>query len=91
MMADVRWVQAGAVETIPVEPHVVHFYADGSVRFEHRCSEIGGGRHKIVAPALMIGQGHTVLSRAPLHIEASILCDDCGLHGWVRDGRWVGC
>ena len=25
----------------------------------------------------------------PLTISPSVLCRDCGLHGWIRDGRWV--
>jgi hypothetical protein len=29
----------------------------------------------------------------PLHLEPSILCspdkDGCGMHGFIRDGRWV--
>ncbi len=33
--------------------------------------------------------GHQILSTDPLHIEPSILCTSCGIHGWVRDGRWV--
>ncbi len=36
------------------------------------------------------GQKHRIVSRDPLHIEASILCaQGCGFHGFVRDGHWV--
>lgn len=31
---------------------------------------------------------HTVESQDPWHLEPSILCPTCGLHGWVRNGRW---
>lgn len=66
----------------------VLFYDDGVVRFEHRCDR--GERGTIIcAPALMIGNGHTIVQDDPLTIEASILCPDCGTHGWVRNGRWV--
>jgi hypothetical protein len=33
-------------------------------------------------------EGHTLVSRDPLHLEPSLLWTCCGLHGWVRDGRW---
>lgn len=58
-------------------------------RFSHICTLARSGRVMRIAPLLQIGHGHEVLSTDPLHIEASILCEDCGTHGWVRDGRWV--
>lgn len=30
-----------------------------------------------------------LLSRDPLTLGGSLLCPVCGLHGFVRDGRWV--
>lgn len=32
---------------------------------------------------------HTVHSRDPWHLEASLVCHDCGVHGWIREGRWI--
>lgn len=33
---------------------------------------------------------HDLISVDPLHIEASVYWPGCcGLHGWIRDGRWV--
>ena len=65
-------------------------YPDGTVRFEHRCDR--GERGRIIcAPALRIGSGHTLTyndARSPT-VEQSILCPDCGTHGWVRAGFWV--
>jgi len=58
-------------------------------RFSHVCTSPRSGHTWRIAPLLQIGHGHEVLSTHPLHIEASILCDDCGTHGWVRDGEWV--
>lgn len=58
-------------------------------RFSHVCTNPRSGARLRIAPALQIGHGHEVLSTSPLHIEASILCEDCGLHGFVREGRWV--
>lgn len=33
--------------------------------------------------------GHQIISVEPLTISPSILCVDCGLHGFIRDGRWI--
>jgi hypothetical protein len=33
-------------------------------------------------------RGHTLVSRDPLHLEPSLLWACCGMHGWIRDGRW---
>lgn len=34
---------------------------------------------------------HTVVSRDPWHLEASLLASwCCGLHGFIREGRWIG-
>lgn len=36
--------------------------------------------------------GHDFISREPLHVEPSLLWSDCcGLHGWIRGGKWVSC
>ncbi len=32
---------------------------------------------------------HQMPSRTPLHLEPSLLWPCCGLHGWVREGRWL--
>jgi hypothetical protein len=32
---------------------------------------------------------HTLVTREPLHLEPSLLWKCCGLHGWVRDGKWT--
>lgn len=71
-------------------------YPDGVVRFEHRCDR--GRRGVIVcAPALCIGPfaggpgGTHVLTRNDAGkptVRASVLCPDCGTHGFITDGRW---
>lgn len=33
--------------------------------------------------------GHRIAVRAPLTVDGSLLCTDCGDHGFIRDGRWV--
>jgi hypothetical protein len=32
---------------------------------------------------------HTLVSREPLHLEPSLLWNCCGLHGFVRNGKWA--
>lgn len=33
---------------------------------------------------------HDLISAEPLHIEASVYWPSCcGLHGWIRGGKWV--
>ena len=34
-------------------------------------------------------EAHTLESRAPLHLEPSLLWSCCGLHGFVREGEWI--
>lgn len=65
------------------------FMQDGTVRAAHDCKMVGVNKRLRCAPALMIGQGHTVVKRGPLTIVASILCTDCGLHGFVTNGAWI--
>ena len=64
-------------------------YPDGRVAFRHVCDR--GDRGVIVcAPFLQTDTGgHQVVSRSPWTITPSILCPDCGTHGFVRDGSWV--
>lgn len=69
--------------------HALVAYPDGSVRFRHRCDR--GPRGVIVcAPALQLGRGHTITRDAGGRptVSPSILCDDCGTHGWATDGAW---
>lgn len=79
------------------------YYPDGSVRFEHRCDR-GERGVIICAPALCIGPwagtpaGTHTLTRNDRRthacpdgeptVRASVLCPDCGTHGFITDGRW---
>jgi hypothetical protein len=63
------------------------FYPDGRVAFQHTCDRAERGVIRC-APFLRIGDGHTVVSRYPLTIIPSLLCPDCGTHGFVTDGNW---
>lgn len=70
--------------------------AEGSAAwgFQHQCKvwddpeEPDGRFTKIVAPRLT---NHTITrSEAGVTVRASILCPDCGLHGFVTENRWEG-
>lgn len=85
--------QPGWVDSVLI-PHTggptyrVLFYEDGTARFEHRCDR--GERGVVIcAPLLQLDNGHRIVNREPLTVEPSILCGDCGTHGFVRAGRWV--
>lgn len=30
----------------------------------------------------------TVRQMSPLTLDPSIVCRTCGLHGWIKDGKW---
>lgn len=86
-----RVVQPGFTRIDVIGEYRLLSYDDGTVRFEHTCDR--GPRGVIVcAPALQIGNGHTLTRNndGQPTVRASILCDDCGTHGWVTDGRWDG-
>lgn len=59
------------------------------VMVEHTCKDIGHGERIVVAPGL--SPGHRVTQLDPVTITPSILCPDCGLHGFITDGTWRGC
>ena len=70
-------------------------YPDGMVRFEHRCNR--GARGTIIsAPALdpshVITRGEVTRDsrRGVPTVTPSILCPDCGTHGFITNGRWRG-
>lgn len=82
------WTDAEYVAHTNGPSYRVLFYADGTARFEHRCDR--GERGVIIcAPLLCLDAGHVIVSRSPLTITPSILCSDCGTHGFITKGRWV--
>lgn len=70
--------------------------SSGDLRFAHTCTRqarLGPQAMAIrCAPALQYGTygtGHTLVSIDPITITPSILCDDCGAHGFITEGKWV--
>lgn len=66
-------------------------YPDGSVRFQHVCYRPSSGYTLIHAPRLQLDGGHTITRNNPITVTPSIMCDDCGTHGFVTDGVWRDC
>lgn len=83
---------AGRVERVVEvgDDKALLFMADGTVRFRHVCDRSARDAGTIVcSPAL--SDLHTVRSDDPVDVSPSILCSDCGTHGYVRDGAWEAC
>lgn len=71
----------------------VAWYALNDVGIRHTCNR-GAKRGTIIcAPRLVLNEpnGHSIISEHPVTISPSILCFDCGLHGFIRNGRWEAC
>lgn len=66
------------------------WFTAGGIGILHACKTIYE-KQLMLAPALRIGEGHTVECEDPLTVSPSVLCPDCGLHGYVRVGRWEPC
>lgn len=79
------------VDLAGAEPGVVREliqYEDGTWRFRHTCHRERDGRTLDVAP--LLGVAHLVQYRDDGYwVTPSVLCSDCGTHGWVTAGRWV--
>lgn len=69
----------------------VAFYPNGEVGLRHVCTRPRDGLTLRVAPKLQLTAGHTIVSIDPVTINPSCGCDDCGLHGFVRNSRWESC
>lgn len=74
------------------------FWSETEVGFEHRCDR--GERGTIIcAPRLVnVGQPgghqitwspHPITGRTVPTVTPSILCPDCGTHGFITNGRWA--
>lgn len=97
---DVEFARGGPVQRVEWvalvdEPRRLRLigYANGEVGFSHRCNL--GGRAgpdftALIAPLLQLdGGGHSITLDAGVPtVTPSILCPDCGLHGFVTEGVW---
>jgi hypothetical protein len=64
-------------------------YGSDTLRLEHICDRGDRGVIKC-SPLICTDPGwHSIIGVDPLTISPSILCPDCGLHGFIRDGTWT--
>lgn len=56
-------------------------------RFAHDCSN--GRRWIDTIPLSGAPHGWNLVQREPLTVSPSLLCPNCGTHGFITDGRWV--
>lgn len=63
--------------------------ASGWYAFKHTCDR--GKRGVIIcSPELTPGpDGHKITGTVSITITPSILCQDCGTHGYITNGKWV--
>lgn len=94
-----RWLQFSPDREL--NPHLAHLPDNDRtgiiVGHVHADGEICEGAVLFDTPENQREAGRPVWqvhSLEPLHLEPSILMSPdkggCGLHGWIRDGRWVG-
>ena len=81
-------VPQGWFQSVPVGPVTLYQYRGGVIRVGHRCDR--GDRGVVWAAPALDPAHHVRNTRQGPSITPSILCPDCGLHGFVRDGRWTG-
>lgn len=90
------WEYAAMIRVGSRIPYRLLFYSDTDVRFEHKCDRRASRNAGIIvcAPRLTnVNQpgGHQITgTRERPTVRASILCDDCGTHGFITDGQWAG-
>lgn len=88
-MTDIVYlIEPGSERAVDIPPVKALFYEDGTIRIWHHCRVIDGTQI-VCAPALQLDGGHVVVSEDPLTIAPSILCPDCGLHGFITNGAWT--
>jgi hypothetical protein len=62
---------------------------DATWRISHLCDRRASNRGIIrCAPELSDGH-HIALVDGKVTVDPSILCSDCGLHGYIRDSMWL--
>lgn len=61
------------------------YLVNGEIRFAHTCKLIGDDERLRCAP--LLHQQH-IVTPPPVTITPSLLCDDCGLHGWITASTW---
>jgi hypothetical protein len=92
------WEDAFYIPNVGGPAYRLLFYSDTKIGFEHKCDR--GKRGVIVCAPLLTNvnqrgghhvtgvSGHATLRHGKPTVRPSILCDDCGTHGFITEGRW---
>lgn len=83
------WASNPKGDTLTINDLLVWHYCDRNVWLKNPKGDPDVARKsKGFTPA---GAGlHTLVSIEPLHLEPSLYWPDCcGMHGFIRDGKWV--
>jgi len=84
---DIR--ERGWLEETPVGSGITALhYPSGEVGISHECVLPRSGYRVLYAPKLQLGGGHSITSTDPLTVTPSILCGECGRHGFITGGVW---
>jgi hypothetical protein len=63
-----------------------------SILVWHWCTAVAPGDGEVVSEgrwAASWPSAHTLVCAVPLHLEPSLLFKCCGVHGFIRNGRWT--
>lgn len=78
------------------DPEISHEHSIECLWVWHNCDRVLNPPPDNYWTSLYLGwkptgvAAHDLISSDPLHIEASVYWPGCcGLHGWIRDGKWV--
>ena len=86
-------IEPGATELDHGSGITSHHWPDGEVGIAHDCRVFGDMQIRCAPRLTDLGKpgGHQILSADPLTVTPSIMCPDCGLHGYITDGMWRDC
>lgn len=79
------------INATPAGDDIYYRVQPGMVMVWHWCTAVAPGPGEVVDNGRWAGSGcgkHTLVNLIPLHLEPSILFECCGLHGYIRNGRW---
>jgi hypothetical protein len=64
-------------------------YPNDVRRIEHTCTRLDHPGSTIVCSPHLSAEHRLTGGLGHATVEPSIACGRCGLHGWIRDGKWV--
>jgi hypothetical protein len=94
ILVDPDWKEATFIKDSSLQDRWLRllFYGGNDVGFEHRCDR--GARGVVwCAPSLVQpsqpGAHQVTGPRQCPTVRPSIVCPDCGIHGFITEGKWV--